>query len=44
MLELRLNYGVFCEAFSTEKKVTYVYENRAVPEDKICKECSLAEQ
>jgi hypothetical protein len=36
MLERQLNYGVFCEAQSTEKKkkVTYVFENRAVLEAK----------
>jgi hypothetical protein len=42
MLEQQLNYGVFCDAQSTEKKknVTYVFENRAVLEDKRYKECS----
>jgi len=44
MLEQQLNRGVFCEARSTEKKVTYVFENRAVPEAKRYKECSRAGQ
>jgi hypothetical protein len=41
MLEQQLNYGVFCDTQSTEKKsLTYVFENRAVLETKRYKECS----
>ncbi len=44
MLEEQSNLGVFRTAKNTEKEETYVFEDKAEPDNKRYKECSQLEQ